>query len=67
MAEDNIPDIQIDHVKAIFIALIGGVIGAFFLYGWNKTAGPWLTNAIRPGTAPTPSGNATVSAAVNTP
>jgi len=67
MAE-GIPEIQLDHGKALATVFVAGVVGAFFLYVWNVTLGPWLTNIVRPGSSTTPTG--TVNApgqAVNTP
>jgi hypothetical protein len=65
---DNLPEVGgIDHVKVFFTLLVGSALAAFLVYGWNVTLGPILTNAIKPGSAPTPTGNATVSAAVSAP
>jgi hypothetical protein len=67
MAE-GIPDVSIDHPKALATVFVAGVVGAFLLYVWNVTAGPWLTNLIRPGTAVPQTGTVNVPGqAVNTP
>jgi hypothetical protein len=69
MAEDSIPEVQFDHFKVFLTLLVGSAVGAFLIYAWNKTAGPWLTQAIMPSAvgAPPTGVVGAPGVAVNTP